>query len=119
MQIGAARIPRRLRFTRQLEPGALREIGDGVEKLHLFVLHEKTDDGAMRTAAEAVKELLVGAYREGGGLFIVERAARLVLAAGLLERYACADDLDDIRTCDEFVEKRFWNSSGHGPVAIN
>ena len=42
-------------------------------------------------------------------------ATGFVLAAGLFQRHARADDLHDIRARYEFVEKRVRNSAGHGP----
>src|ERR1700724_1353371 len=45
----------------------------------------------------------------------MKRAAGFVLAAGFFERHPRADDLHDVRTRNEFVEKRIWNTAGHGP----
>ena len=64
MQIGAARILGGLRLARQRHTGALREIRHDIEKFHLLILHEEADHGAMRSATEAVIELLVGADRK-------------------------------------------------------
>ncbi len=106
----------RLRLARQFEAGALRQVRHRIEKPHLLVLHEKADHGAVRAAAEAVIELLVGAHPEGRRFLAVERAAGLVFAAGFLQRHARADDLDDIGTRDDFVDERLWNAAGHGPA---
>ena len=46
-------------------------------------------------------------------------AAGFVFAPGFLERYARADDLDDIRARDDLVDERLWNTTGHEPVAVN
>ena len=120
MQVGAAGIAAALQgLAGHFESYALREVGDGVEELHLLVLHEKADHGAVRAAAEAMIELLVGTYPEGGGLFVVERAACLEFAPGFLERHACADDFDDVGARDDFVDERLWNAAGHGPRAVS
>jgi hypothetical protein len=66
VQIRGAGIARRLRLARQFQPCALRKIGHRLEELHFLVLHEKTDDGAVRAASEAMVELFVGAHPERG-----------------------------------------------------
>ena len=98
---------------------ALREIRHGVDELHLLVLHEKADHRAMRAAAEAVIELLVGADPERGRFLVVEGAAGLEFAPRFLQRNPRADDLDDIRARDDLVDERLWNAAGHGPAAVN
>ena len=119
IEIDAAGLVRSLRLARQLEAGALREIGDRIEKPELLVLHQETDHGAVRTAAEAMIELLLRAHPERGRFLVVKRAAGLVFAPGFLERHARADDLDDIRARDDLVDERLGNAAGHGPGAIN
>src|SRR6202041_3783969 len=119
MQVGGAGVTRPQGFARHLEARALREVRHGVEELHLLVLHEKADRGAMRAAAEAVVELLVRTDPEGRRLLVVERTAGLELAPRLLQRNPCADDLDDIGTGDDFVDEGLWDAAGHGPPAIN
>ena len=115
VEIDAAGLARALRLARQLQARALREIRDRVEESELLVLHEKADHGAVRAAAEAVIELLVGAHPERRRFLGVERAAGLVFAPGFLERHARADDFDDIGACDDLVDERLWDATGHGP----
>jgi hypothetical protein len=64
-------------------------------------------------AAEAVEELLVDADPERRRLLVVERAAGLVLAPGLLQLHAAADHLDDVGAGDELVDEVLGNA-GHG-----
>src|ERR1700722_10652295 len=45
----------------------------------------------------------------------MKRTAGFELAAGFFERHPRTDDVHDIRTRNEFVEKRIWNTAGHGP----
>src|ERR1700722_638181 len=45
----------------------------------------------------------------------MKRAAGFVLAAGLFERHTRGNDVHDVRSRNEFVEKRVWNTAGHGP----
>ena len=68
----------------------------------------------MGAAAEAVVELLVGTHPERRRLLVVERAAGLPLAAGLLELHAPADQLDDVGARDQLVEECLWNPARHG-----
>ncbi len=117
VEIDAARLAGTLRLARHFETGALREIGDGVEEPELLVLHEKPDDRAVRAATEAMIELLLRTHPEGGGLLGMKRAARLVFAPGFLEADPRADDLDDVGACDDLVDERLWDSTGHGGAA--
>src|SRR5207237_597166 len=66
---------------------------------------------AVLAAAEAVVELLVRAHRERGGLLVVERAAGLVFAPGLLQRHAGADDLHDVGAGDQLVDEVLGDAS--------
>jgi hypothetical protein len=77
----------------------------------VIVIHEESEHRAVLAAAEAVVELLVGAHPEGRGFLVVERAAGLVLAPGLLQLHARADDLHDVGAGDEFVDEVLRNAS--------
>ena len=66
---------------------------DRVEELEPVVLHQEAERGAVRAAAEAVVELFVRAHPERRRLLVVERAAGLPLAPGLLQLDARADDV--------------------------
>ena len=83
------------------------ELFDRLGKGLAAVFHQEADRRAVGAAAEAVVELLAGAYRERRGLFAMERTARLVVGAGLLEWDATVDDVDDVDAAqqrrDEFV----------------
>src|SRR5215469_18907069 len=94
---GSELLRARARFMRDLEAEPARQLLDGLGKGHAVVLHEEAQHGAVRAAAEAVIELLLGAHPEGGRLLVVERAAGLVFAAGFLQLHARADHLHDVR----------------------
>ena len=101
-------------LARHLESGAPRQFLDGLDELHVFVLHQEGNGGAVFAATEAVIELLYLADRERRGLFAVKRAAGLVFAAGLFQGHAVVDDLDDVRAVEKFVDKGLWDTPGHG-----
>ena len=90
---------------------------DRLDETHVVVVHQKADGRAVRAAAEAVVEAFRRADRERRGLLVMERAACLELAAGLLELHAAADDLDDVCPSDQVVDKILGNQSGH--VLVN
>src|SRR6185437_1183882 len=81
---------------RHLEPRVAGERFDRLGERLAAVLHQETDRRAVRAAAEAVIELLGRTDRERRRLFAVERTARLVVGARLLERHVAVDDLDDV-----------------------
>ena len=66
LQVGASLIARLQRLAWHFEPRALRQVPDGIEEFHLFVLHQEAQHGAVRAAAKAVVELLDRADPEGG-----------------------------------------------------
>jgi hypothetical protein len=111
--LAGARARRVAPLARHLEAESRREFLDRVRKRQLVVLHEEAERRAVRAAAEAVVELLVGAHPERGRLLVVERAAGLPLAAGLLELHAAADQLDDVGARDQLVDERLWDAAGH------
>ena len=77
----------------------------------MVVVHEEAEHRAVLAAAEAVVELLVRAHPEGRGFLGVERTAGLVLAAGLLQRHAPADEFHDISAGDELVDEVLGDAS--------
>src|SRR5262249_54200588 len=101
-------------FARNFETETPGEIFDRLGERHPVVIHQESQHGAALTAAEAVIELFLRDHMERRCFLVVERAARLVFAALLLERDARADDLDDVRASDEFINECLWNAP-HGP----
>jgi len=59
----------------------------------------------MCPAAKAMVETLARAYGEGGRFLVVKWTAGLEFPAGLLELGAAADNLDDICSCDQIIDK--------------
>ena len=100
-------------FLRHFHTGALGQFLDRVEELEAVVVHQEADGGAVRAAAEAVVELLVGRDGEAGRALVVEGAARRVLAALALERHSRADHLDDVGACQQVVDEGVGDA-GHG-----
>jgi hypothetical protein len=100
-------------LARHLEARARGQVLDGLDEAEVVVLHDEAERGAVRPAAEAVIELLVGADRERRGLLVVERAAGLVFPAGALQLHAAADHLDDVGARDEFVDEVLRDAAGH------
>ena len=102
------------RLARDLDTGSRGEFLDGLREGEAVVVHEEAERGAMRTASEAVVELLVGAHPERGRLLAVEGAASLVLAPRFLERHARTDQFDDIGPRDQIVDEGLWDAPAHG-----
>ena len=67
----------------------------------------------MSTAPKAVIELFFVAYGEGGGLFIVKRAAGLVILAGFFQRYALIDQIDNIDPAQQAINEGGGYSASH------
>lgn len=82
------------------------------------MVHDEAEGVAARATAEAVVELLVRADAEGGGLFLVERAAGGVVLAGLFHLQARADNIDDVGAVQKVVNKALGNQPGHGVLVI-
>ncbi len=107
-------------LVRQFEPGALRQIGHGIQEFHFLVLHEKADHCAVRAASKAVIKPASQRSRKTTATSRCETGSRLCIRARpFFQRHARADDVDDIGTRNEFVEKRVWNPAGHGPPFLN
>src|SRR3569833_81521 len=90
---------------------SLRELLDSFRKSHPVVLHQEPQYRSVCSAAEAVIELLFRTHPEGRGFLTVERAAGHVLPARLLQRYPQADNLDDVRARDQFVDEALRDES--------
>src|SRR5690606_16857010 len=86
---------------------------DRDREVETLVFHEESEGGAVRAAAEAVVETLLRADREGGGLFGVERAARLVFPTGARQGHARAHDLHDVRALNQVVQKVLGYPAAH------
>ena len=109
--IGAPRAAVDAALVRDFQAQSRGELLDGLRKRQVIVIHEEAEHRTVLAAAEAVIELLVGAHPEGGGLLVVERAAGLVLATGLLQLHACADHLHDVGAGDQLVDEVLGDAS--------
>ena len=92
-------------FAGYITPGPAGQLFHRLDELQVRVVHQEADRGSVRTAAEAVVELLVRDDGERRRLLVVKRAARLELLAGALERNVVFDDLDDVGRRDEVVDE--------------
>src|SRR5262249_48328218 len=92
--------------TRRQEAHSLRE-------RHVFMLHQKTEDIATGMAAKAIKKPLHGAHGKRRGLLLMKRAQPLSVSASPLQLDIVADDIDDIRPEQNFLNNLFRNELAH------
>ena len=88
------------------------ELFHRIDEPEAVELHQEGDRGAARPASEAVVDLLLAAYAERRGLFLVERAAPEEVAAPRPQRHPGLDDVDDVHPREEVVDERRGNASG-------
>ncbi|MNC09583.1 hypothetical protein D3C75_572080 [compost metagenome] len=91
------------------------QLFDGFNELELVVVHQKVDGVAVRATAEAVVELFFTVHGERGGFFVMERTARVVILALLFQLNPCVDEINDIGSCQQVIDKYARNSSSHRP----
>ena len=89
---------------------------DGFHKLEFVVVHEKIDGVAMRATPKAVIKLFFTVYGERGGFFVMERTARVIIFALLFQLYPRVDEIDDVGSCQQVINKNARNSSSHKPL---
>ncbi len=102
------RIPRHL----QTDPGS--QCFHRVQKLHVVIIHQEADGGAVRSTTEAVIKLLGRADVEGGRFLVVEGAAGSKLRARPLQRHTGVDQLGDICSGYQLVDELFGYSAHTG-----
>ena len=73
---------------------------------------------AAGAATETVEELFVRAHRERGGFFVVEWAARRIIFAGFAQIQPRADDIDDIHSVQQVVDKGLRDAFSHAGLAV-
>ena len=95
------------------------EEGYSVTEFEIFDLHDEVDHAAALAAAEAVIDLLVRRYGEGGGLFAVEGADAEDVCAGALGEVdvAAHDLLDGVALC-QFLQIVFGYGHASHPLVI-
>ncbi len=98
--------------------GGLGQLFHGLGEIQVVVVHDEAEGVAAGAAAETVIELLVGADGEGGGLFLVERAAGGVVLAGLFHLDARSHHVDDVGAVQKVVNEALGNQPGHGSLII-
>ncbi len=104
------------RFVRHFQPVHGRQLFDGFDKLESVVIHQKVDGVAVRTTPKTVIKLLFAINGKGRRLFVVERTARVVVLALLLELHAGVDQIDDVGASQQVIDKYARNSSSHKPL---
>lgn len=67
----------------------------------------------MGAAPKAVIELFFVTYGEGGRLFIVKRAAGLVILAGFFQWYALIDQIDNVDSVQQVINEGGGYSASH------
>ncbi|MNP25545.1 hypothetical protein D3C76_1183580 [compost metagenome] len=77
------------------------------------MVHDEAKGIAAGAAAEAVVELLVRADGEGGGLFLVERAAGAVVLAGLLQLDARTHHIENVGAVEQVIDEGLRYQAGH------
>ena len=77
-------------------------------------LHQKTDGGTVRAAAEAVIKLLLLADGERRCLFLVKWAQRLMVASHFAQWQALVNDVNDVEPAEELLNKFLGDLAGHG-----
>ncbi len=83
----------------------LRQILDRIDERHAVLLDEEADRIAVRSAAEAVIELLRRGDGEARRLLGVKRAQPAEVDPALLQLDLPADDVDDVDACQEFLDE--------------
>lgn len=100
-------------LARHLEAEVCGQFLDRLGEAQAVVFHQEAQRRAVCAAAEAMVELLDRTDGERGCLFVVEGTAGVELAAGLLQWYAAADDLDDIGPREQFIDEVLGDGAGH------
>lgn len=80
------------------------------------MLHEEADGIAVRTAAKTMVGLASGTDREARRLFVVEGAQALVTNARFFELDMLPDDVNDVGSAEEILDKLRRN---HFPSLLN
>ena len=75
---------------------------------HVFHLHDEVDNPASGAAAKAMVDLLIPGHREGGCFFVVEGTQAKVVGAAFFQLHIPADDVINVASCGEFLQKTFW-----------
>jgi hypothetical protein len=71
------------------------------------------------TTAEAMVKLLFTVLGEGGGFFVMERTARMVILALIFQLYPRVDEIDDVGSGEQVIDENAWDSSGHMPQNLS
>ena len=64
-------------------------------------------------------KLLFTVYGEGGGFFVMERTARMVILALLLQLYPRVDEIDDVGSGEQVIDEKGLRTSGHMPQNLS
>ena len=96
--------------------GLARKFFHRLREFQAIEVHHEAERVAASAATKAVVELFVRADAERGRLFVMERAQRGVVLAGLLQFQARANRLDNVGTGEQVVNEALRDKSGHLPV---
>ena len=87
------------------EPDRLRQILDRFDIREAGMLHQKADRRAVRTATEAMVELLGGTHGKRRGLFVVKRAQPHQVGTALLQLDVLAHHIDNIDAVQQILNE--------------
>ena len=91
---------------RHLHPYPRRQLLDGLDEPQSGVLHEKANGCPMRTATEAMVELLGRADGKRGGLFVMKRAAGSIVGPRFTQRNIPIDKINDLDSMEQLLDER-------------
>ncbi len=86
---------------------------EGFAKGQILSLDDKAQDVPASTATETIKELILGVYLEGWGLFLMERAQTQVPVADATQLHHLSHHIHDIRGI--LNQRRRISMSGRKP----
>ena len=89
------------------------EFLDGLPETQMFKLHQEANRAAIRAAAETMVKLFRLAYRKRRRFFVVEWAAGFKIPAALGQGDPCIDELYDVGTREQFIDKLPGNFATH------
>ena len=99
------------------DAGAFGQAADGVHEINVLIFANEGENVAALVAAEAMKELALGADVEAGGFFLVEGAEGDEVGAGAFEGDVAADDVHNIAGGADLFDWWRGKSSHPGPAA--
>lgn len=92
---------------------------DGFNELQPIVIHQKVDGVAVGAAAKTMVKLLFAVHGKRRGFLMMEWTAGVKVLALLFELYPRIDQIDDVGTRQQVIDKDTWDSSSHKPCQVS